>query len=266
MILFLSFRFFHFFFLGWFTVDEKIIFVLGDKLPRYYNAAIAILTIPQKPKSDKMKPCIQVYVTALIVIWTKSFGVEHILTGGCVTEWIKKLVTNYYNNVYGESHHKQPKKKGSTFVKKSIRQLNRSWREKSLPLSKKREVMNESLLDIWKDMEKVTGTEKIFYEDQNGPRKFSISEEIDLEHAEAKELEETEWKEMLERQAKEEQLILGDTEETLLQNNSFDEVNQLDVSLNHSGYVCNTVIAVDVGLQLDSAVVRPRIHKVRDCQ
>ena len=70
---------------------------------------------------------------------------------------------------------------------------------------------------------------------------------------------------MLERQAKEEQFILGDTEETLLQNNSFDETNQLDVSLNHSGFVCDTVIAVDVGLQFDSAVVRPRIHKVCDC-
>ena len=70
---------------------------------------------------------------------------------------------------------------------------------------------------------------------------------------------------MLGRQAKEEQFILRDTEGTLLQNNSFDKTNQLDVSLNRSGYVCNTVIAVDVGLQFDSAVVRPRIRKVRNC-
>ena len=125
--------------------------------------------------------------------------------------------------------------------------------------------MIDSLLDIGKDMDKVIGNEKIFYEDQNGPRKCCISEEIDLEYEEAKELEETERKEMLERQAKEEQFMLGDTEETLLQNNSFDEANQLDVSLNCSGYVRNTVIAVDVGLQFDSAVVPPRICKVRDC-
>ena len=177
----------------------------------------------------------------------------------------RKLVTNYYNNVFSESHRKQPKKKGSTFVKKSIRQLNRSWREKSLPLSKKHEVMIDSLLDIGKNMDKVTCNEKIFYEDQNGLRKCRISEEIDLEYAEAKELEETEPKKMLGRQAKEEQFILGDTEETLLQNNSFDKTNQLDVSLNRSGCVCNTVIAVDVGLQFDSAVVRPRIRKVRSC-
>ena len=70
---------------------------------------------------------------------------------------------------------------------------------------------------------------------------------------------------MLECQAKEEQFILGDTEETFLQNNSFREMNQLDVSFNCSGYVCSTVIAVDVDLQFDSAVVRPRIHKVCNC-
>ena len=67
-------------------MDEKIIFVLRDKLPRYYDAAIAIFSIAQKTKSDKMKLCIQAYVTALIDIWTKSFGVEHILTCGCVTK------------------------------------------------------------------------------------------------------------------------------------------------------------------------------------
>ena len=93
-------------------MDEKIIFALEDKLPRYYDAAIAIFTIAQKPKSDKMKLCIQAYVAALIDIWTKSFGVEHILNRGCVTKQVEKLVTNYYNNVYSESHRKQPKKEG----------------------------------------------------------------------------------------------------------------------------------------------------------
>ena len=80
-----------------------------------------IFTIAQKPKSDKTKLCIQVYVTALMNIWTNSFGVEHILTRGCVTKRDEKLVTNYYNNVYSESYRKQPKKKRLAFVKKSIR-------------------------------------------------------------------------------------------------------------------------------------------------
>ena len=59
-------------------------------------------------------------------------------------------------------------------------------------------------------MDKVTGNEEIFYEDQNNPGECRISEEIDLEYAEAKELEETAQKEMLECEAKEEQFILGD--------------------------------------------------------
>ena len=137
-----------------------------------------------------------------------------------VTKRDEKLVTNYYKNVYSESYRKQPKKKRFAFVKKSIRQLNRSWREKSLPLLNKHEVMIDGLLDVGKDMEKVTGNGKIFYKDQNGPKECRISEEINLEYAEAKELEETERKEMLERQTKEDQFILGDTEKFLLQNNS----------------------------------------------
>ena len=52
--------------------------------------------------------------------------------------------------------------------------------------------MIDSLLDIGKNMNKVTGNEKIFYEDQNGPGKSHICEEIDLEYAEAKELKKTE--------------------------------------------------------------------------
>ena len=71
---------------------------------------------------------------------------------------------------------------------------------------------------------------------------------------------------MLKREAKEEQFILGDMtmEEILLQNNAFDESDQLDMSLNCSGYVCNAVIAVNVGLQFDSSVVCPRIRKICD--
>ena len=126
--------------------------------------------------------------------------------------------------------------------------------------------MIDSLLVIGKDMNKVTGNQTIFYKDHKVPREYHTSEEIDLKYAEAKGLEETAQKEMLEHEAKEEQFILGDmtVEEILLQNNSFDEMIQLDVTLNRSGNVRNTVIAVDVGLQFDSAVVHPRTCKICD--
>ena len=103
---------------------EKIVFVLGDKFPTNYDAAIAIFIIAQKIKSDRMKHVITAYATALIHLWIKSFGEKHLITRGCVTEYIDKLVIHYHNNVYSEHHRTKPKKKGMRFVKKSIRQLN----------------------------------------------------------------------------------------------------------------------------------------------
>ena len=35
-------------------MSEKVIFVLGDKLPTYYDAVIAIYEIATQPKSNKM--------------------------------------------------------------------------------------------------------------------------------------------------------------------------------------------------------------------
>lgn len=78
-------------------------------------------------------------------------------------------------------------------------------------------------------MGKVTGGVKIFYEDQKGPSEYCISVVIDLEYAEkAKKLEKNTQKYILKQEAKE-QFISGNmtTEEILLQNNSFDETNQL---------------------------------------
>ena len=50
MILLLPFKVFHFFLPSWYPMDEKIIFVIGDKLPRYYEAAIA-----KSAKTQKLK-------------------------------------------------------------------------------------------------------------------------------------------------------------------------------------------------------------------
>ena len=63
-------------------MDENIIFVLGDKLATYYEAGIAIFSVCVKAKSPKMKAYIRAYVNALINIWTKAFGNEHIMSIG----------------------------------------------------------------------------------------------------------------------------------------------------------------------------------------
>ena len=35
-------------------MSEKVLFVLGDKLPTYYDATISIYMVVAKPKSKKM--------------------------------------------------------------------------------------------------------------------------------------------------------------------------------------------------------------------
>ena len=46
-------------------MSEKVVFVLGDKLPTYYNTAISIYMVATKPKSKKMFSTINSYTKAL---------------------------------------------------------------------------------------------------------------------------------------------------------------------------------------------------------
>ena len=57
----------------------------GDKLPTYYDAAIAIFNIKQNPKRDKMKRTIYAYYVALVNVWTKSYGKDHVMTRRAIT-------------------------------------------------------------------------------------------------------------------------------------------------------------------------------------
>ena len=45
-------------------MNKNILFILGDKLPTYYDAAIAIYSVTQSINSDKMQHCITSYATA----------------------------------------------------------------------------------------------------------------------------------------------------------------------------------------------------------
>ena len=57
---------------------EKLLFVLGDKLPRYYDAAISIFQVASKAKSKKMISTVHAYTCSLIDIWQRSFGNNHL--------------------------------------------------------------------------------------------------------------------------------------------------------------------------------------------
>ena len=60
--------------------EEKFIFILGDQLPTYYDAGIAIYSICQTPNSIKMDKCITAYVNALISMWSKAFVEGYIIS------------------------------------------------------------------------------------------------------------------------------------------------------------------------------------------
>ena len=98
-------------------------FILGDKLPTYYDAAIAIFNVTQNSRQNKMKSTIQAYYVDLVNIWTKSFSKDHVMTLQAIITKLEKLVANYYTRVYKKAHMKQGD--GRVNECKSKRQLNR---------------------------------------------------------------------------------------------------------------------------------------------
>jgi hypothetical protein len=87
----------------------------------------------------------------------------------------------------GPKHKKQDA--GTTTSKESgrkpIRLLNKTWRHMLVStkvFSSSRNMTNNELLDIGKNMDKLDKCEEVFYKDQLSTRKFRISEEIDEEH------------------------------------------------------------------------------------
>ena len=110
-------------------MSEKLVFVLGDKLPTYYDAAMSIYMVATKPKSKKMVSSINSYSKALIDIWKRSFGDLRVTSRSSVTNKLQKLVEHYYSQVNVKVHHKSEKhRKNVKSVGKSSRQLDKSWR------------------------------------------------------------------------------------------------------------------------------------------
>ena len=119
-------------------MSEKVVFVLGEKLPTYYDAAISIYMVATKPKSKKMVSTINSYTKALIDIWKRTFGDLHVTSTSSVTNKLQKLVEHYYSQLYVKVHRKSQKhKKNVKSVGKSSRQLNKSWRIMLLPRTSK---------------------------------------------------------------------------------------------------------------------------------
>ena len=171
---------------------SNICFLLGDKLPTTYDVAIDLFSLCTKPGSEKMNKCIAIYANALIDQWTKAFGEGFTLAHSAVTKKISDIVLNYHNHVYIEQFKTESKKKGVPFIKKTLRQLNKDWKQSSMSVMKNRKktvLSNNSLLDIGTNMDVLTGEELIFYTDQCTERVTRISVDVDLKYVEEKEIE-----------------------------------------------------------------------------
>ena len=85
---------------------EKFVFVLGDKLAKYFSVTISIFQVASKPKSKKTISTVHAYACSLIDFWQRSFGNGLTMTRNAVMYKINKIVDHYYNHVYGYSHQK----------------------------------------------------------------------------------------------------------------------------------------------------------------
>ena len=125
---------------------------------------------------------------------------------------------------------------------------------------------NGILLDIGRNMEKLDGREKLFYEDQKGLRQGCLSEEIDIEYELAKETSERELLEMNEMLQKKEQYARCEDLDvsfecsdvmysTTISNSTIDQ------SVNRSGIVRSTKSVTTVYVQTEP--VKPEKLKLR---
>ena len=58
-----------------------------------------------------MSTTVSAYTDALVEMWLKYFGEEHVLTQRAAKMKVEKLVEHYYNNFYVEAHRTKPKER-----------------------------------------------------------------------------------------------------------------------------------------------------------
>ena len=60
-------------------MGKQLKLILGENLPAHYDATISMFSECQKPRSSKMSTTVNTYTDALVEMWLKSFGEEHVL-------------------------------------------------------------------------------------------------------------------------------------------------------------------------------------------
>ena len=88
--------------------EEKIVFIMGDKIPSYYDVAISLFQVSTR-RGDQGKKAINSYYKSLVDCWTKAFGTAHVLSRQAVIKKLEKVRDSYNNEVYIKCHRKKPK-------------------------------------------------------------------------------------------------------------------------------------------------------------
>ena len=147
---------------------------IGDVLPTVYEVAQTIYFYSKTIKSDLRSKTITRYVNALRDVWVRSFGEEHVRAPTVIRNKVENVMLHYEKRVRASK------------CAKSRRMLNKEWMNMDFPQPargrKHPEKKISDLFHIGKEMDKLTGREKIFFEDQCGARQHLLSHEIDEEY------------------------------------------------------------------------------------
>lgn len=184
----------------WGNMAGDVTFVLGDRLPIAYDAALAIHSVSRKQEKKARTTAIHRYALALRDSWVKSFTEDHVLGIKTVKKRLTNILKDYDNKVYRPA----VKNRRAGQASLSIRSLNKKWAEDTQAGVSSSGALNKSLLDIGKDTHLLTGREKEFYEDQLAGRIGRLSQEIDTEFEEERELSILEQEEQATQEAEEE--------------------------------------------------------------
>ena len=151
---------------------------LGDKLPTIHEATRHLFFLsPSGANSAKRTDAIHAYTTSLYNLWVKSCTSEHVLHFTSVRKKMLSIMSDHDKLVLGHARYGYSSR---GIAPKSLWQLNKEWRlsltpelyQKSLgrppkhsttPMHTQEENRsNDVLLDIGRDMDKLTDQEKIF--------------------------------------------------------------------------------------------------------
>ena len=157
----------------------ELIFILGDKLPWISEAVLAIIkyapgsSLKKEKETKQRKLAINAYVTSLIEIWSKAFGSENVLERKAVSNKIRNALSVYFNKVLCNRRSQTTKRE----------RLN-EWRW-SPEANQLLDILNKGCKP-----DEFAADEKKFYYEQTKETRFGyLSEHVDFEYEEEKELQ-----------------------------------------------------------------------------